>query len=131
MFHLSTMCKLVFISIFKPAFLKVCIISFLFHLFSNLKTISLSLYNPADYLSSFFGGKDSIWMPISSQISVTSKLLMVTLKQLPIVSFSFFQGSLSLYNKNFLQYFLLCKLFSGLSMYCRANKINYLILLRI
>ena len=115
--------QLIFISILKPAFLKVCIISFLFHLFSVLKTISLSLYNPADYLSSFFGSKDSIWMPISSQISVPSKLLMVTLRQLPIVSFSFFESLLSLYNKNFLQYFLLGKLFSGIPMYCRANKI--------
>ena len=60
-------------------------------------------------------------MPTSLQISVPSKLPMVTSKQLSI--FVFFQGSLVFYNKNFLQCFIIRMSFSKILMYCGANKI--------
>ena len=37
--------------------------------------------------------------------------------------FFFFQGSLLLENKDFLQCFIICKSFSGILMYCWANRI--------
>ena len=38
--------------------------------------------------------------------------------------FFFFQDLLSLYNKDFLQCFIIRKSFSGMSMYCWANRIS-------
>ena len=39
----------------------------------------------------------------------------------------FFQGSLLLYNKDFLQCFIIRKSFSGILMYCWAKGLHYLI----
>ena len=80
-----------------------------------------SLYKAVDCLSSLFDNKDNIWMPTSSQILAPSKLPMVTSKQFPV--FFFYQGSLLLYNKDFLQCFIIRKSFSGILMYCWANRI--------
>ena len=60
-------------------------------------------------------------MSTSLQISAPSKPLMVTSKQLSV--YFFFQGLLSLYNKDFLQCYIIRKAFSGISMYCWANRI--------
>ena len=80
-----------------------------------------SLYKPADCLSSLFDNKDNIWMPTSSQILAQSKRPMVTSKQLSV--FFFLQGSLLLYNKDFLQCFIIRKSFSGILKYSWAHKI--------
>ena len=68
---------------------------------------------------SLFDKKDSICMPTSSQISPPLKLLMVTSKQL------FSQGSLSLYNKDFLQCFVICKPFSEYASLFPERKLTY------
>ena len=122
----STMCKFLFISILEPAFLKISIMSFrircVFCVDVILKSTSpSSLYKPVDCLSNLFDNKGSTWMPTSSQILAPPKLPMVTSKQ--VFVFFFFQGLLSLYNKNLLQFFIMCKSFSGISMYCWANRI--------
>ena len=115
-----------YISISEPALLKIFIMSFrirsAFCLDVFLKSTSpSSLYKPVDCLSSLFDNKDNIWIPTSSQTSAPSKLPMVTSKQLSV--FFFFQGSLLLYNKDFLQCFIIPKSFSGILMYCWANRI--------
>ena len=124
----STICKFVFISILKPEFLKISIMSFrirsVFCLDVFLKSTSpSSLYKPVDFLSSLFDNEDNIWMPTSSQISARSKLLMGTSKQLSV--FFFFQGSLLLNNKDFLQCCFIRKSFSGILMYYWANRIAW------
>ena len=117
---MSTICKFVFISILKPASLKIFIMSFriwsVFYLDVFLKSTSpSSLYKLVDCVSSLFDDKDNIWMPTSSQVSAPSKLPMVTSKQLSV--FFFFQESLLLYNKDFLQWFIIRKSFSGIGLH--------------
>ena len=112
----STICKFVLISILKPAFFRISIMSFriqpVFFFDVFLKSTSpSSLYKPVNCLSSLSDNEDSIWMPTSLQISAPSKLLMVTPKLLSVFFFS--QGSLLLYNKDFLQCFIIRKSFSG------------------
>ena len=124
-----SICKFVFILILKPEFLNVSIMSFcirsVFCLDVFLKSTSpSSLYKPVDYcLSSLFDNEDNIWMPTSSQISAPSKLLMGTSKQLSV--FFYFQGSLLLNNKDFLQCCFIRKSFSGILMYYWANRIAW------
>ena len=70
---------------------------------------------------SLFDNKDSICMSTSSQISALSKLTLVTSMQLSL-SF-FFQCSLSLYHKDFVQCFVIRMCFSGMLIYCWVNRI--------
>ena len=109
----STICNFFFISILKPAFLKISIMSFYiqsaFCLDVFLKSSSsLSQYKSVDCLSSLFDNRDSIWMPRSSQISAPSNCPWWRRS-----SFLYFfaQGSLWLYNMNFHQCFIICKSF--------------------
>ena len=85
----STICTFTFISISKPVFLKISIMSFCiwsaFCLDVFLKSTSPSLlYKPVDCLSSLCDNKDSIWMLTSSHILATSNLPMVSSKQLSV-----------------------------------------------
>ena len=102
----STICKFVFISILKSAFLKISIMCF--HIWSDFclavfhkSTRPSFLHKPVDCLSSLFDSKDNIWM-------LTRRLPMVKSKQLSVLFF--FQGSLLLYNKDFLQCFIINEL---------------------
>ena len=114
------MCKFVFVSFLKIFIMSLRIRS-VFCLDVFLKTTSpSSLYNPVDCLSSLFDSNDSIWMLTSLQISTSSEVPMVTSKLLSV--FFSFQGSLSLYNKDFLQSFIIRKSFFGMSLYCWANR---------
>ena len=72
-------------------------------------------------LFSLFDNKDSICMSTSSQISPLSKLPLVTSMQLSL-SF-FFQCSLSLYHKDFVQCFVIRMCFSGILIYFWVNRI--------
>ena len=106
----STMCKSVFISILKPVLLKISIMSFrilsVFCLDVFLKsTCPSSLYNPVYCLSSLFDGKELPWF-FAMNYKTT-------------------HGSLSLYNKDFLQCFIIGKFFSGISIYTWTNKIAF------
>ena len=81
----STICKFVFISILKLAFLKISIMSF--RIWSALcldvfleSTSPTSLCKPVDYFSRLFDNKDRAWMPTTSQILAPSKLPMVKSK---------------------------------------------------
>ena len=105
------MCKFVFISILNSAFLKMSFrIRSVFCLDVFVKSTSpSSLYKRVNCLSSLFDNEDNIWMPTSLQILAQSKLHMVTSKQLSV--FFFLQGSLLLYNKDFLQCFIIRKSF--------------------
>ena len=72
---------------FKTNVLKdICyIFSYLWSVFCLdlfLKTISPSLYDPADYLLSLVDSRDSTMMSTSRQIKVPSKLSLVILKEL-------------------------------------------------
>ena len=87
-----------------------------------------SLNKPLDSLLSLVDNKDNIWILTSLQIS-TPKLPMVTLKQLSV--FFFFQGSLLLYNEDFLQCFIISKSFSGILMCCWETGLHYVIFLQI
>ena len=121
----SAICEFVFISILKLAFLKNSIMSFRIRSVFCLDAFLKKTSRPVACLSSLFDSKDSIWIPTSSQISAPSKMPMVMSKQLFLEErCSFFQGSLSLYNKDFLQCFIIHKSFSGTSMYCWANRIE-------
>ena len=102
----STICKFVFISILKSAFLKISIMCF--HIWSDFclavfhkSTRPSFLHKPVDCLSSLFDSKGNIWM-------LTRRLPMVKSKQLSVLFF--FQGSLLLYNKDFLQCFIINEL---------------------
>ena len=97
--------KFVFISLLKPGFSNICIMSFhiLFRSISQ-NCLSIFLCNSVDCFSSLFDIEYRLCMPKNSLIPASWKLPMVTSKQLSV--FSFFEGSISMHNKDLLQCFI-------------------------